>query len=206
MMSRKIIMLVCLTLVITLIPTASADKSTNEAINSLTVSFTGTGNNTRITIDAELNKVAKTDGGLVIKFWIDEKDDANYLGSTTPAGLPWKTTWDINKWSEGYHVLIAELTNLGKEVRSDNKADNRLDLPFTTQEWFWAPVGEIYGYIQYTVTRLARQQAGGTFAFLADYPLWMWIILAIILILIIRWIIRHRRRFRRPVTIIRDSW
>lgn len=176
------------------IPCVSADNATNEQIEGLSMTFSGAGESTVVTITVDLNTVATGDPTLTVTFWIDEKNTGHLLGSTGAGGTTLETVWDITKWAEGYHVLIAELTNPTIEVTSDNKADNRLDLPFTTQDWFWAPVGDIYGFVQYSISRIARQQAAGFFAIFAEYPMWLWAIVIIVLAVVIGAIARRSRR------------
>lgn len=200
MKRTKEMSIIILTLVMigTLIPVCAADAATNEAIESLTISFTGSGNSTTVSITVGLNTVADANNALIVSFWIDEKIDANNLGETAAGATTFDTRWDITRWDEGYHTLIAELKNPG-EIAYDNKADNRLDLPFCTQEWFWEPVGSIYGYAQYTISCLARQQANGTFSIFADFPIWLWgVLIAVILIAVVLWK-RSKRRKRGSI-------
>ena len=195
-------------------PLCAADNATNEKIEGLSMTFSGAGESTVVTITVDLNTVATGDPSLTVTFWIDEKDAGHILGSTAAGGTTLETVWDITKWAEGYHVLIAELTNPTIEVTSDNKADNRLDLPFTTQDWFWAPVGDIYGFIQYSISRVARQQAAGFFAIFAEYPMWLWAIVIIVLVVVIGAVARRSRRSKikfhakRPVKYMkeREHW
>ena len=215
MKKRKQAKIICLMLMMVTMamPSVLADDTTNESIETLSVSFSGTGTNTIMTIYANMNTVADSDTSANVKFWINEKDDAHLLATVSVASFPYETIWDIGTYAEGYHVLIAELDSTTIEVASDPKADNRLDLPFTTQSWFWAPFGDIYGFIQYHVARVARQSLGGTFAFIADYGLWVWFIVVVIIITAIgaykRWRKKARHKFvhrkHHPVNYMKNN-
>lgn len=174
--------------------TALADSTTNEAINAMSMSFAGTGNSTMVNIVLTFNGPASNDNAIVVEFWIDEMTDSHKLGETTAGTCEYETVWDITQWAEGYHVLIAEIKTTSLEITHDNKADNRLDLPFCTQDWFLAPVGNVYGYIQYEVDRLLRQQAEGYLSMLTIMPLWAWIIVLILIIVVIVGIHRLRKK------------
>lgn len=166
-------------------PIAVADQATNEAILGLTVEFEGSGNSTIIRITVEVNSVADNDGSLITKFYIN--DLTQELGTTSPGVFTYETTWDINEYAEGMHVLIAEFSNPSESVH-DNEADNRLDLPFSTQDYFLAVAADGYAYIQYHVGRLARTKADGYLSFFADYPIYIWgIVLVFLAVLIILW-------------------
>ena len=195
--SLKILCFMLVALIITS-PAVLADATTNEAIEDLAISFSGTGTSTMVTINVWLNSVALNDQSVTVKFYIDEVSDANLLGQTTEGTYQLETVWDITKWSEGYHVLIAELYGPTTEVASDNKADNRLDLPFTTQGWIFAIIGDVYGAIQFQINKLFRLQLGGYLSIFASYSLWMWIIVIILIAVAIKLARRYMRKHKKP--------
>jgi len=177
--------------------TALADSTTNEAINAMSMSFTGTGNSTMVNIVLTFNGPASNDNAIVVEFWIDEMTDSHKLGESTAGTSEYETVWDITEWAEGYHVLIAKIKTTSTEVTHDNKADNRLDLPFCTQDWFFKEIGNVYGYIEYEVNRFLRQQADGILSMLTVMPVWAWGLVFLVIIIIMILAIRARRRGKR---------
>ncbi len=172
-------------------PVAVADHSTNEAIEGLTVSFEGEGNSTLIRITIDVNSVADNDASLITKLYIN--DLSNELGTTSPGVFTYETTWDINQYAEGMHTLIAIFSNPTESVH-DNEADNRLDLPFSTQDYAFALLTNGYAFVQYHVSRIARTQVDGYLSFFADYPVWLWGILIFVIVVIVVIAVKGKRK------------
>jgi len=188
--------LIVLTLVFfsVLVPTtALADNATNERITDLSVTFEGSGNSTLITIDVGLNTIAQSDTGLIIKFYIDAKQDANNLGETTAGSTTFTTSWDITQWPEGVHVLIAVLKNPSLEVNYDNKADNELRLPFTTQSCNLASILDVFCNGRYVLSQSVRHNFNGYLEILDTMPMYGYFVV-ILFIIIIAVVVAYARR------------
>jgi len=209
---RVYVVILTLVLMTAMMPLVMADDATNEAIEYVTITFEGEGNSTIINIFVGLNDIADSNSGLIVKFWVNEKTDSALLGQTVPGGNEYSGTWDITEYAEGYYTLICELTETDETIH-DNKADNRLDVPFVTQDWFYAPLGEMYGYLQITWSKFFRQNIDGSLSFMDSIPLWIWLVvfLAIIVILLL-WRRSRRKNSRikgyvsKPVYYVKDNY
>ena len=196
MKTKKILLMALALMLMILMPVAVADHATNEAILGLTLEFEGEGNSTTITVTIVVNSVAENDNSLVTNIYVNDKSDANKLGSTNPGTFTFSTLWDIDEYAEGYHTLIVEFSN-PTESTHDNKADNEMELMFTTQDYAFALLVDGYAYVQYHIGRVARTSLDGYLSILAEYPLWIWLLgVGAIIVLIV--VVLRGRKFNKP--------
>lgn len=195
-MNKTRITVLTLVLFALVVPTvALADSSTNEAITDLSVTFTGQGEDTYITVQVTVNSIAQGDENLKIKAWIDEKNDNNLLSDTITNSGYYHGLWDVNSYAEGMHTLyVAFDSNTTDELTNDPKADNQLSLVFATQEATAKPFIEFYSYMQFLWSKTVRTQLNGWFSFMDNMPLYYWIIIFVIVLIAIAYILRARKK------------
>jgi len=185
-----------------------ADSATNEAITGLSVKFEESGTDTLVTITIELNDNAMNNDGLLVDIYLNglgSSSAALTLGNETAvlssSKLSVTGTWDVYNYPSGMHTMYAVLReDTLEESQYDNKDDNMIWLLFGTQQSTFVQLIDLYGMIQYSVSTTVRSAFNGTFSFIDALPVYGWILVLIIGIVIVFLVLRARKKgkLRRP--------
>jgi len=199
-MKRSMVVFTLLGLMI-LTATAVAETYPNEAITELRAVFTGTSNNIILKVYASFNDAAKSQGDLKIRLKIDSTIiGEDYTVTDFADGV--EINWSANNFEGDIHTITVEFVNPAEDLSTANTADNKLTLTIASPTSAIGPLINLWGQVEYTVSKAARQT--GYLAFIAEYPLWIWILIVVIIIAAIILWRKAKKGGRKPVSQFRQ--
>ncbi|HHE40410.1 MAG TPA: hypothetical protein ENL10_02785 [Candidatus Cloacimonetes bacterium] len=200
-MKKSVVVAIVCTLLLVTVGTARADTYQNQAITELRAVFTGTSDNITLIVYADFNDAAKSQGDLKIKITIDSTViGEDYTVTDLLNGV--EIEWDESTFTGDAHTITVEFVNPKEDVSTANTADNKLSLLIASPTSTIAALINLWGQVEYTVSKVARQT--GYLAFIAEYPLWIWIVVILIIIAIIVLWRRAKKGGKKPTTQFRQ--
>jgi len=199
----KNLMAVCMVLglMIGTINAVATGTYPNEAITELRAVFTGTSNNITLKVYANFNDPAKSQGDLKIRLKIDSTViGESYTVTDFADGV--EVDWDTNTFSGDIHTITVEFVNPAEDLSTANTADNKLTLTIASPISTLEPLINLWGQVEYTVSKAARQT--GYLAFVAEYPLWIWILVILVIVAIIILWRKAKKGGKKPVSQFRQ--
>lgn len=200
-MRRSIVFVVFCTLLVLAAGIVRADTYSNQAITELKAVFTGTSDNIHLKVYASFNDAAKDQPDLKIRVEIDSVPiGEDYTTTDLENGI--EINWTQYNFEGDVHTITVEFVNPKEDISMANTADNKLSLLIASPTSTIAALINLWGQVEYKVSKVARQT--GYLAFIADYPLWVWIIVILIIIAIVVLWERTRRGGKRPTAQLRQ--
>jgi len=200
-MKKSVVVAIVCTLLVLAAGTVRADTYPNQAITELRAVFTGTSDNIILKIYANFNDAARSQGDLKIRVKIDSTViDENYSPLDLENGI--EINWTQYNFEGDVHTITVEFVNPKEDVSTANTADNKLSLLIASPTSTIAALINLWGQVEYTVSKVARQT--GYLAFIAEYPLWIWIVVILIIIAIIVLWRRAKKGGKKPTTQFRQ--
>jgi len=198
-MRRSIVFVILCTLLVLAAGTVRAETYSNQAITELRAVFTGTSDNILLKIYANFNDAAEGQPDLKIRVKIDsELIGEDYTVTDLENGI--EVNWSRYNFEGDAHTITVEFVNPKEDISTANTADNKLTLMIASPTSTIAALINLWGQVEYKVSKVARQT--GYLGFIADYPLWVWIIAILIIIAIV--VLWKRRGGKRPTAQFRQ--